>query len=117
MGYIATCAYAIQASLSLCLRQPSRLPKSLAHQGCLAGFCAKDLDPDEPIWLMPGSIPASRVDIFEGNERGNSLLLKGFFDHAAPMDAIGHNGNVEVTVAVKLLSGKWVYGAEILRVK
>ncbi|MHC5185339.1 MAG: GLUG motif-containing protein [Planctomycetota bacterium] len=83
----------------------------------LMGYDAADLDPDESMVLMPGNIAAERVEILPGKKKGDSIKLMGFFDHALVMEAIAEDGDVEVTLAAKLLSGQWMFGTDIVTVK
>ncbi len=83
----------------------------------LTGYSAADIDPNEPMVLMPGDIVANRVEILPASGEAESLKLVGFFDNAALLEAIDQDGNVEVTVAVKLLSGQWAYGTDTVKVK
>jgi parallel beta-helix repeat protein len=104
----------------------------------LTGFSADEIDPDEPMVLMPGDIAAGRVEILPGKNGATSITLVGFFDYAALVDAIvwdtppwqgeryidseagifGHTGeDLNVTVAAKLLTGQWVYGRDVVTVK
>ena len=94
----------------------------------LAGFSSAELDPNEPMVLMPGDIAAERVKIPACNDGAESIKLMGFFDHAALMEAIdgelhrqaslegATRGSVEVTLAAKLHTGQWVYGRDVVTV-
>jgi hypothetical protein len=95
----------------------------------LAGISAAELDPNEPMVLMPGNIAAERVEILPGKQGTESITLVGFFDPAALMEAIDSNPSgltatspsqgrsFEVTLAAKLLTGQWVYGTDIVRIQ
>ena len=95
----------------------------------LAGYSAIDIDPNEPMVLMPGDIAAERMEILPGKNGAESTTLVGFFDHTAMMDAIDNNplvpsghsplagGELEVTIAAKLLTGQWVYGTDVVKIK
>ena len=99
----------------------------------LAGLSEAELDPDEPMVLMPGDIAAERVTILPGKNGADSITLMGFFDNAALMEAIagmqtlnplppsGYSplagGELQVTIAAKLLTGQWVYGMDVVKVK
>jgi hypothetical protein len=83
----------------------------------LDGISAADIDLNEPMVLMPGNIEAERVDISGPKKKGESLTMTGFFDNAAFMEAVEQDGDVEVTIAAKLLTGQWVYGRDVVTVK
>lgn len=102
------------------------IPKSLNRKSnrpyvigklTLMGFSENDIDPNEPMVLTPGNIEAERVEILPSKEGADSITLKGFFDNAMLMDAIEDNGDIEVTIVTRLLSGQWVYGTNTVMVK
>jgi predicted outer membrane repeat protein len=68
---------------------------------------------DEPFVLEPGEIEASWQRIIGGG-RGASVFA--LFDKADLMDAVEHNGRVEVTVTGKLKSGQYIYGSDTVRI-
>lgn len=82
----------------------------------LVGFSAGDLDPNEPMVLLPGGIEAGRVDILPAGDGADSITLMGFFDNASFMESIEQDGDVDVTIAAKLLSGQWVYGMDTVKI-
>ena len=79
------------------------------------------------------------------SKKEKAWYLKGFFDNTALLDAVGNiqnplpnqtpsslrdtppwqgesftdlaGGELEVTIAAKLLTGQWVYGRDMVRVK
>ena len=81
----------------------------------LAGIGEADVDPNEPMAMMPGDIAAERVEVLPGKK--GAITLKGFFGHRVLMEAITEDGDVEVTIAAKLLTGQWVYGVDVAKVK
>jgi hypothetical protein len=83
----------------------------------LTGFSAAELDPDEPMVLLPGDIAAEQMKILPGKKGTGSITLVGLFNHAAMMNAITENGDVQVTLAAKLLTGQRVYGTDMVRIK
>ncbi|MHC4554022.1 MAG: GLUG motif-containing protein [Planctomycetota bacterium] len=83
----------------------------------LAGYSAADIDPTEPMVLMPGDIAAERVTILPGKKKGDSITLVGFFDNASLMEAIIEDGDIQITLAAKLLTGQWMFGTDIVTVK
>ena len=40
-----------------------------------------------------------------------------FFDHSTVMEAITEDGDIELTLAAKLLTGQWMFGTDIVTVK
>ena len=83
----------------------------------LTGQAEEYIDLTEPMVLMPGDIAAERVTILPGKKKGDSITLVGFFDNAALMEAFTEDGDVEVTIAAKLLTGQWVHGRDSVKVK
>ena len=83
----------------------------------LTGYSVEDIDPDEPMVLMPGDIEAYRVDIQGSKKKGESVSLQGYFDNEALMDIIEQDGDIEVTISVRLLTGQWAYGVDTVKVK
>lgn len=83
----------------------------------LISFSETDIDPNEPMVLMPGNIEAKRVDILPSNDSAHSITLMGFFDNGALMNALEQDGVVEISIGVRLLTGQWVYGVDIVKVK
>ena len=69
------------------------------------------------------------MKILPGKKKGDSVTLVGFFDHAAVVEAMGAErhrqaslegaprDSVEVTIAAKLVTGQWVYGTDVVKVK
>ena len=76
------------------------------------------LDPNEPMVLLAGQgqIEDQR-QMLDYSKKEEAWYLAGFFDNAAVMEAITEDGDVEVTIAAKLLTGQWVYGRDTVRVK
>ena len=110
------------------LKRESKRPAVIGRLE-LAGYNAVDIDPNEPMVLMPGDIAAERMEILPGKNGAESTTLVGFFNHTAMMDAIDNNplvpsehsplagGELEVTIAAKLLTGQWVYGTDVVKIK
>ena len=82
----------------------------------LTGFNPLDLDPNEPMILMPGKVEAGRIESLPDNDKSDSFVLTGFFDNETFMNAID-GGTIEGTIGVRLLTGQWVYGIDTLQVK
>jgi low density lipoprotein receptor-related protein 5/6 len=83
----------------------------------LPGLTVTDLAPNEMMVLMPGNIEAERMDILGSKGKKDLITLIGFFDNAALIEAIIEDGDVEVIIAAKLISGQWVYGRDVVKVK
>jgi hypothetical protein len=83
-----------------------------------AGEVMPVLDPNEPMVLLAGQgqIEDQR-QILDYSKKEDAWYLKGFFDNAALMAAITEDGDVEVTIAAKLITGQWVYGRDVVTVK
>jgi hypothetical protein len=83
-----------------------------------AGEAMPVLDPNEPMVLLAGQgqIEDQR-QILDYSKKEDAWYLKGFFDNAALMAAITEDGDVEVTIAAKLLTGQWMYGRDVVTVK
>jgi hypothetical protein len=83
-----------------------------------AGEAMPVLDPNEPMVLLAGhgQIEDQR-QMLDYSKKEDVWYLMGFFDNLAVMEAIDEDGLVEVTIAAKLISGQWVYGADVVKVK
>jgi hypothetical protein len=83
-----------------------------------AGEAIPVLDPNEPMLLMAGeTLIEDQRQILDYSKKEDAWYLAGFFDNAALMAAITEDGDVEVTIAAKLITGQWVYGRDVVTVK
>ncbi|MHC5198558.1 MAG: hypothetical protein ACYSO1_00330, partial [Planctomycetota bacterium] len=83
-----------------------------------AGEVMPVLDPNEPMLLMVGeTLIEDQRQKLDYSKKEDVWYLMGFFDNLAVMEAIDEDGLVEVTIAAKLISGQWVYGADVVKVK
>ena len=76
------------------------------------------LDPNEPMLLLIGQAQiGDERQMLDYSKKEDAWYLAGFFDNAALMEAIAEDGDVEVTLVAKLLSGQWVFGTDVVTVK
>jgi formylglycine-generating enzyme required for sulfatase activity len=76
------------------------------------------LDPNEPMLLLIGQAQiGDERQMLDYSKKEKAWYLAGFFDNAALMEVITEDGDVEVILAAKLLTGQWIFGTDIVTVK
>ena len=72
----------------------------------------------EPLKLFPGGIEAVKQSVISSGRRGGrEVKIQGFFDKAELMDAVGNNGEIELQVVGKLISGQVFFGNSNIFIK
>ena len=83
------------------------------------GVGVDDVNHDEPLLLLVGDteIEAQRQFVLPGRRRhGGRASIFAFFDAEALLEAVGENGNIEMMLATRLMSGQAVYGTDQVRI-
>jgi hypothetical protein len=98
-------------------------PKAINRQSGLQYVKAKMVLPgdvgiedvsEEALLLYPGAIEASEQEAAADDE--GLVNVSGSFDKAALLDAVEENGEIEVTAAGRLTSGRWFFGSQVVRI-
>ena len=76
-----------------------------------------DVDVYQPLVLYPGAIEAADQSVIppDGRTQGNVKIL-AVFDKADLLTAIPDNGNVELTIVGRFISGRYFYGTDKIRI-
>jgi len=76
-----------------------------------------DVDADEPLVLYPGAIEAvSQSVIPQGKPAQSNVRIVAVFDKADLLAATPDNGNVELIVVGRFISGEYFYGTDTVRI-
>jgi len=76
-----------------------------------------DVDAYKPLVLYPGAIEAASQSVIPPGRRtqGNVRIL-AVFDKADLLTALPDNGNVELTIVGRFITGQYFYGADKIRI-
>ena len=76
-----------------------------------------DIDAYEPLVLYPGAIEATEQHLIPPSiEAKSNTRIHAVFDKAELITAVTENGNVELTVAGRFVTGKFFYGTDTIRI-
>jgi predicted outer membrane repeat protein len=106
------------------LVQPNKINRNARSQKIFAvirlpePIVGNDIDMSDPLVLFPGGIEADRQNIFRPDRTADeSVRIRAVFDRAELLSATPYNGDVEVTVAGRFISGLYFYGAGTVTIK
>lgn len=85
-----------------------RLPESIGEE---------DIDLSEPLVLFPGGIEADEQKLLPDKTADDSVRIRAVFDRAELLAVTPDNGDVEVTVAGRFISGLCFYDTDTVKIK
>jgi hypothetical protein len=85
-----------------------------AHLTLPEGFLSEDVDVNEPAVAEPMGIESEYINIL-GNDDG-PVMLEIVFDREAFCEAVTETGEVEVAVTGSLVTGRYFYCTDAIRI-
>ena len=95
----------------------SRLPKLFALLRLPEGVTQDQIDPNQTLLLHPGSIESIHQRINQsGSGSYQRTSIHALFKKDELMDAVDHDGRVELKVVGRLKTGQYFYGTDTVRI-
>lgn len=95
----------------------ARGPKIFAFIRLPEPIVEGDIDLSEPLVLYPGGIEADEQKLLPDKAADDSVRIRAVFDRAELLAVTPDNGDVEVIVAGRFISGLYFYGTGIVTIK